>query len=493
MFRKITLLSAGIIAGGAAIFAFLFGLLVSVGLPNLANRAEANNDLLPLVTGTGESPFTVIAEKVSPAVVNISAERVIKRDLPGYEWQFEGPFEDFFRDFFRNFPRREGKAQTLGSGFIISEKGYVVTNYHVIKDASDIIIRLSNKQEFKNDQVEIVGFDNRTDIALLKIKTDKKLPYLNFGDSDKIRIGDWAIAFGNPFHLEGTMTVGVISAKGRSNIPLPEGPDLQSFLQTDAAINPGNSGGPLVNIHGEVIGINTAITSPSGGNVGIGFAIPAKIAEDVIGELKDKGKVTRGYLGIYLQDITDDIRQAMDLKSLSGVLVSDVVKDTPAEKAGLKSGDVIIEFDGKNVEDASSFKVMVAQTDVNRSVILKIIREGNEKKLTVKIGEYPDEVSVTPEAKDEPDIGLKVVNLNDGRARNYDISATSGIVVITVIPDTPAAEAGIKPGDVIKKIGKKTINDIDDYNQAATKISKGKPVIFQIQRGDRMTFIAVNP
>jgi len=253
MSNKISLRTAGIITGAAAVFAFLFGIIITVSLPTVVNKGEASpgeQSAVPLIDESGNSPFTKIVERVSPAVVNISAERKVSSNIRNFEWRFEGPFDDFFRDFFKDFPKFEGKTQTLGSGFLISSDGYVVTNYHVIKDASDIIIKLTNKKEFKGDKVKIIGVDKRTDIALLKVESKEKLPFLKFGDSENVKVGDWAIAVGNPFHLEGTVTVGVISAKGRANIPLPEGPDLQSFLQTDAAINPGNSGGPLMNIHG---------------------------------------------------------------------------------------------------------------------------------------------------------------------------------------------------------------------------------------------------
>ena len=352
MHKNISLRNAGIIAGAAAVFAFLFGIIITASLPNLANRSEANPDpvtSLPLVTEQGESPFTRVAENVTAAVANISAEKTVSSTFPGFEWHFEGPWDDFFKDFFRGTPRGQQRTQTLGSGFIISEDGYLVTNYHVIRGASDIIVKLTNKQEYKGNEIKIIGTDPRTDVALLKLENAKDLPYLEFGDSDDVRVGDWAIAFGNPFHLEGTVTVGVISAKGRAGIALPGETDLQSFLQTDAAINPGNSGGPLVNIRGDVIGINTAITSPSGGNVGIGFAIPANLAKSVIEELKSEGKVTRGYLGVYLQEITEDLKDAMGLPSLNGVLISEVRDDTPASRAGLKGGDVVLEFDGKKV------------------------------------------------------------------------------------------------------------------------------------------------
>lgn len=494
---KISFKAAGIIAGAAAVFAFLFGLIISTGIPGLANRTEASPEKavqVPLVNEEGESPFTKVAETVSPAVVNISAERKVKTNIPDLEWEFRGPLEEFFRDFFRNFPRYEGKSQTLGSGFIISEDGYVVTNHHVIKDASEIIIKMTDKREYKGDKVKVIGSDQRTDVALLKIETDEKLPYLKFGDSDKIKVGDWVIAVGNPFNLEGTVTVGVISAKGRSNIPLAEGPDFQSFLQTDAAINPGNSGGPLLNIHGEVIGINTAITSTTGGNIGIGFAIPINLARTIIDELRTKGKVTRGYLGVYLGEVDEDIKEALGLSSTEGVLINEVVPNSPAERAGLKDRDVIIEFDGKKVTDVQSFRIMVASTPVGKEVKLKIIRDGKKIEKSVKIGEMPEEkVAVKEERGLEKELGLTVVELDNPRARNYNLNVKEGVLVIDVKDDSPAGDAGIQPGDVIVEIGNDKIKNLADYRQAVARLKKGKPVIFQIQRGERKRYVAVTP
>jgi serine protease Do len=495
--KNISLRNAGIIAGAAAVFAFLFGIIITASLPSLANRSEANPDpvtALPLVTEQGESPFTRVAENVTPAVANISAEKTVSSTFPGFEWRFEGPWDDLFKDFFRGTPRGQQRTQTLGSGFIISEDGYLVTNYHVIRGASDIVVKLTNKQEFKGHEIKIIGTDPRTDIALLKIENAKDLPNLEFGDSDEVKVGDWAIAFGNPFHLEGTVTVGVISAKGRAGIALPEGPDFQSFLQTDAAINPGNSGGPLVNIRGDVIGINTAITSPSGGNVGIGFAIPANLAKSVIEELKSEGKVTRGYLGVYLQEITDDLRDAMDLPSLEGVLVSDVVDNTPASRAGLKGGDVILEFDGKKVEDMASFRIKVASTDVGKQVRMKVFRDGKQKTLTVTLGEMPETIGAAPEEPEqEYELGLRVVDVDDQRAQRFESKATRGVIVIDIRPDSPAAKAGFDFGDVIMGIGNKSISDIDDYRDAIEGLKEDKPVIFHLQRGERKLYVAVTP
>ena len=497
MHRDISLRNAGIIAGAAAVFAFLFGIIIVASVPNLANRSEASTGegtAIPLVTEEGASPFTRVVENVTPAVANISAERTVTGTFPGFEWRFEGPFEDLFKDFFRGTPRPQQRTQTLGSGFFISADGYLVTNYHVIRNASDIVVKLTNKQEFTGDEVEIVGTDPRTDIALLKIDNGDKLPYLTLGNSDDVKVGDWAIAFGNPFHLEGTVTVGVISAKGRAGIALPEGPDFQSFLQTDAAINPGNSGGPLVNIHGEVIGINTAITSPSGGNVGIGFAIPANLAKSVIEELKSQGKVTRGYLGVYLQEITVDLKEAMDLPSLDGVLISEVVNSTPADRAGIKAGDVITEFDGKDVKDMASFRILVASTEVGKTVKIKVFRDGKQKELKVTIGEMPETVSSAEEAPEqEYELGLRVVNVSDPRAQRFEPQATTGVIIIDIRSGTPAEKAGFAVGDVIMGIGDKKISDVETYRDAVTDLKSGKPVIFHVQRGERKLYIAVTP
>uniref|UniRef100_A0A7V0Z7C4 Probable periplasmic serine endoprotease DegP-like n=1 Tax=candidate division WOR-3 bacterium TaxID=2052148 RepID=A0A7V0Z7C4_UNCW3 len=493
---KISLKSAGIITGIAAIVAFLFGLIISAGIPALSNKTEASQgavELNPIITEQGGSPFTRVAEMVSPAVVNISAEKSVKTGIKNFEWNFRGPFEDFFRDFFKNFPRGESKTTTLGSGFIISEDGYVVTNYHVIKNAKNIIIRLTNKKEYKGKDVKIIGYDSRTDVALLKIEAKDKFPYLKFGDSDKIKVGDWVMAVGNPFNLEGTVTVGVISAKGRSHIPLSEGPDLQNFLQTDAAINPGNSGGPLLNLQGEVIGINTAITSTSGGNIGIGFAIPINLAKSVIEELKTKGKITRGYLGVYLEDLTEDMKNALNLPSLEGVLINEVIANSPADNAGIKEGDVIIEYDGNKVTDVQSFRIMVASTAPGKTVKLKLIRNSREMELKVKIGEMKEEVALSGGEKQGTELGMQVVDIDSPDAKMYNISTKKGVVVTEVESSSPAGDAGIEPGDVIIGIGNKEIADISDFRKAIQDLKKGKPVIFQIQRGERKRYVALTP
>ncbi|MBN2621697.1 DegQ family serine endoprotease [candidate division WOR-3 bacterium] len=496
MSQKISVKNTGIIVGFATVIAFLFGIILTASLPRFANQSEAQTGThvsLPILDETGESPFVKIAEAVSPAVVNISAEHIVTHGSRDFNWRFEGPFEDLFRDFFRNFPRQEGKTQTLGSGFIISEDGYIVTNNHVIKDASEIIIRFTDKREFKGDDITVIGVDPRTDLALLKIKADGDLPFLEFGDSDATKVGEWAIAVGNPFHLEGTLTVGVISAKGRTNIPLPEGPDLQSFLQTDAAINPGNSGGPLVDIHGKVIGVNTAITSPSGGNVGIGFAIPANLVKNVVDALHDEGKVARGYLGVYLQEITVELQRALDLPSLDGVLISDVLEGTPADNAGLESGDVILEVDGKRVESMQSFRLQVSATTAGTTIKLNVLRDGKTKNINVKIGEYPDEVAVTANENKISAVGISVVDLSDPRIQRSTLKTDKGVFITGIERGSPAEDAGLRTGDIIIAVDKQAVGDKNAYMRAVRNLQKGTPVIFKILRDERQMYIALTP
>jgi serine protease Do len=274
---------------------------------------------------------------------------------------------------------------------------------------------------------------------------------------------------------------------------LPEGPDLQSFLQTDAAINPGNSGGPLLNIQGEVIGINTAITSPTGGNVGIGFAIPTNLAMRVIDALRTEGRISRGYLGIYLQDISEDLKNAMDLPSIEGVLVSDVIEDTPADKAGLKPGDVILEYDGQKVKDMQSFRLRVSSTPAGQKVKMVVFRDGKRKNISVKIGEYPEEVSNLPGEDNEYGLGIKVRNINPALTQQYNIVAEEGVIVVYVENNSPAEDVGIQIGDVIIAIGKTKIRTTDDYYETIKNITKGKPVIVHIQRGERKLYVALTP
>jgi len=505
--ETLTGLRIGAIIAGAVIVAFIAGLFIS-GTFNFGQRntARAENPTTsvetnyPLITEQGTSPFVKVADMVIPTVVNISAEKVVKITTPG----FNLPFDDFFRDFFKDIPKPESKpqeqrSQTLGSGVIISPDGYILTNNHVVAGFDNIIVKLSDKTEYKGKKVKVVGKDPKTDLAVLKVETNrKKLPAAQLGNSDNIRVGDWAIAVGIPFGLEGTVTVGVISAKGRSNVPLPEGPTYQDFIQTDAAINPGNSGGPLVNIKGEVIGINTAIRTTTGGNIGIGFATPINLAKEISDQLISKGKITRGYLGVYPQEITNDLKEAMNLKNTEGVLLGEVVDNTPAAKAGLKAGDVVIKFDGKKVTDLQQFRRMVAEVSPGKTVEIEVIRDGKTLTFTAKLQEMPDEVASKPEEKVEEKeeiqswMGIKPRNLTTDEKQNRNLE--QGVIVDNIEGGSIADQSGIREGDVMLKIDKYEIASTKDFSKAAKDLKDTKkPILFRLKRDKISLFIAVTP
>ncbi|MEO0234065.1 MAG: Do family serine endopeptidase [candidate division WOR-3 bacterium] len=439
-------------------------------------------------TISGYPNFRELAKKVIPAVVHISSESVVKVS-PFF------PFDDpFFREFFKDFPQLENKNRSLGTGFLISADGYIVTNYHVIKGAQKISIKLLDGREFKEKEIEVVGKDDRTDIALLKLKNVKNMPYLNFGDSDNIEVGDWVMAAGNPFGFDGTITVGVISAKNRTNINLSEGPVYQDFIQTDASINPGNSGGPLVDVYGNVIGVNTAIASPSGGNVGIGFAIPSNMVVMVINQLKDKGLVSRGYLGIYPQELTTDLKKKFKMKDEeTGILVSQVEENSPAYKAGIKEGDIILEFDGKKVENVSKFRILVAQTKVGKNVKILILREGNKITLEAKIGELKENVAQKEEEKqiESKWLGIVVDDIKSEYKDKFNITVDKGVVITNIDNNSPVLEAGLRVGDVIVKIEDTKITNIADYKNAEKKYSKNEDVLLTLKRGNLNIWVVV--
>lgn len=481
-----------IAALGVFILGLIAGFLITANL-HITEETVASPAQAVVEEGELSSPFVKVAQEVMPCVVNISAEKVEKTRAPVFK--FEGPFEEFFKKFFEMPPFGEGmKTTVLGSGFIFKKKGdyyYIMTNNHVVEGASKIVVKLSDKSEYRGKSVKVVGTDPKTDVAVLRIKAKKELPVARLGDSDKIRVGDWAIAIGNPFGLERTVTVGVISAKGRSGLVLPETPTYQDFIQTDAAINFGNSGGPLVNIKGEVIGINTAIKTPSGGFVGIGFAIPINLAKYVAEQLIEKGKVTRGYLGINIQDVDPDIAEAYGLEKPEGVMVTKVLEDTPAEKAGFREGDIIIEYNGKHVKDVQKLRIMVAETPPGTKVKVVVVREsGKRDTLTVKVGEYPEETRVSSaEEKGGEEyvegsvswLGMRVVDVRSEEAQSIGIEAKEGVVVVYVEPDSPAEVEKIAKGDVIRKVGSIKIRGLSDFKKAKKRYKNSKkPIIFHI-------------
>jgi len=443
-----------------------------------------------------ESPFRKIAQDVLPSVVNISAERVVEERRT---FEYDYPFKEYFRDFEKFFkempPFFRDRQNSLGSGVVVSEDGYILTNNHVIRGAEKIAVTFYDKSSYKGDDVEIVGTDSRTDLAVLKVHADKELQPVRLGDSEGIEIGDWAIAIGNPLGFNGSVTVGVISAKGRSGIALPEGPSQQDFIQTDASINPGNSGGPLLNIQGEVIGINTAIATRTGYGQGIGFAIPINLAKNVYTQLVEKGKVVRGWLGIYIRELSGDLIEAIGVKE--GVLVEEVRKGSPAEIGGIEPGDVIVEYDGKKTESIPQLQRVVAETSPGEKVRVVVVRDGKERGLDVEIGEMPEEIAsieVEEEPKEKAWLGLRVASVGGEEARGLGVEAEEGVVVVGVEFGSPGEEAGIKPGDVVLQIDKKKVNDLNSYQKIRDELNETKePMLFWILRGQRKRFIAVTP
>jgi serine protease Do len=448
----------------------------------------------------GHSPFVYVAETVKPAVVNISAESVTEDSFHSFM------DDDFFRRFFGlpddggNRQPRMRRSESLGSGFIISSDGYILTNNHVVKDAEKVTATLSDQHRYK---AEIIGTDSETDVALLKIDPDYDLPTITVGDSDSILVGDWVMAIGNPFPqlgLDRTVTVGVVSAKGRKGLMFGgDMPSYQNYIQTDASINPGNSGGPLVNLKGEAIGVNSAIASPSGGNVGIGFAIPINLAKQVADQLKESGIVSRGYLGIYPQDITYDLMEANGLPSTDGILVAQVDKDTPADKASLKVGDVIVKFNDIKVTDAQQFRFLVADAGPDKEVRMEIWRNGNYKNIEVRLGdrmEYVDarRPSIETGGKGEGWLGLEVETPTVANTERFGIDVIPGALIISVVPGSPADDAGLRAGDIILRIGGMDIEDASDfYNVANDLKDSSRPISFYIGRGISRIFVAVVP
>lgn len=473
----------------------------SSGSP-LSNPPSGGISKQELVVGQ-ENPFVAVAEKVSPAVVNISAEKIIK---PGGSQGYSS-FDDFFRRFFGEVPERQlpqpQKTQSLGSGFIFRKDGYVLTNNHVVAGADNIFVKLPDGSQYK---AKVVGLDKDTDIAILKIEAGVNLPAAEFGDSDSLRVGEWVMAIGNPFPqlgLDRTVTVGVVSAKGRSNLRFSpdETPNYQNYIQTDASINPGNSGGPLVNIKGEVIGINSAITNPTGMsfNIGIGFAIPINLAKWVIPDLVEKGKVSRGFLGIFFQEMDKNTADALNLPSGEGVLVTRVQSGTPAEKAGIKVGDVIVGLNGKKLENTQRFSMMVAQAGPGHQIILDIFREGRKISKSITLADRDKFLGETIEEKPKEEkkeiwLGLEVATCTQDLADQFNVKSQPGVIVLTIEPASPAEQSGFREGDIITKIDKEEIQNTNDYRRVAKSLKdKKNAILFFISRDGGPLFIAVKP
>ena len=426
--------------------------------------------------------FADLVEKLLPAVVNISTTQKVSgraEDAPQFDFPPGSPFRDFFDQFQRKrreSPQRRGTS--LGSGFIIDKAGYIVTNNHVIEGADQITVVLHDDRKF---EAKLVGRDPKTDLALLKVKSSVDLPFVSFGDSDKARVGDWVLAIGNPLGLGGTVTAGIVSARGRD---IRSGP-YDDYIQTDAPINRGNSGGPLFDTNGQVIGINTAILSPSGGSIGIGFSIPSQLAIGVIEQLRKYGATRRGWLGVQIQGVTEEIAESLGLKKPHGALVAGVVKDSPAEAAGFKTGDVILTFDGRSVPESRRLPRMVAETDVGKKVEVGIWRNGKRSKLSVQLGELEkvDQASLTEPAQPAPkkgtgqafsSLGMTLAPLSKDLADKFEIDEdVSGVVVTDVDEDGNASEKGLQPGDVIVEINQEKDKSLEDVQKQIEKAEQG--------------------
>jgi len=471
----------------------LIGLIIGLGISanfNWHSKAfteekDISQESIDILSKTGQA-MAEVAAFVKPAVVNISSTKTIK--TPGFRSPFfDDPFfRRFFGDDFGHFGQpREYKQSGLGSGVIVDKEGYILTNNHVIKDADEIKIKLSDKREFKG---KVIGTDSKTDLAVIKINSNH-LPVLKLGDSDKLKVGETVIAVGNPFGLNETVTSGIVSATGRANVGIA---DYEDFIQTDAAINPGNSGGALVNVKGELVGINTAIFSTSGGYQGIGFAIPSNMAKVVMDNLIKKGKVVRGWLGVSIQPVTPDLARQFGIKEDKGVLIGDVVEEGPAEKAGIQRGDIIIEYDGKEVSDPSALRNSVAATAPGEKVSLKIIRDGKKLTFNVTIAELPADMEKLHGKFDNPLKGVMVQSLTPELKKNLNIPKRISGVIVTDIEEGSPAEGILMSNDVIIEVNRKRINNMKDYEAVVSRIKPGNDILLLVFRNGSSIYITLS-
>ncbi len=485
--------SGGINFKGAALVA-LVSVIVGLGISGslgwlVPSRALVSQSAPDVPAASSLPDFVSLAKKIKPVVVNISTTQISEsRGQPEFGSPFgdDDPFNDFWRRFFGGpMPRGPQRQRSLGSGFIIDTDGSILTNNHVIENAQKIVVKLSDDQEY---EAKVIGRDPKTDIAIIKIDAKTTLVAASFGDSERLDVGEWVVAIGNPFGLDSTVTSGIVSAKGRH---IGQGP-YDNFIQTDASINPGNSGGPLINLRGEVVGINTAIFSRTGGNIGIGFAIPINLVKELLPQLRGKGKVTRGYLGVLIQKVTPEIADSLGMDRGYGALVANVSKDGPAEKAGVKVGDVIVEFDGKEVRDSGDLPIIVARTAVGKKVPVKVLRDKKEVTLNVAVGELKDE-EVVASVPEKGELGLTVQKLTPQIAESLSLDKTDGVVVTAVEPGSAADEAGVRRGDVIVEVDRKSVRTVEDYRKAISGSRKGRGVLFLVRRGESTIFIALKP
>jgi len=432
--------------------------------------------------------FSPLAEKVRPGVVNIQVVKKVKNvdfgfpHFSGNPFGENNPFGDFFGPFPEENPPRSFEQRGVGSGFVMSREGYILTNNHVVEDADQIKVKLANGKEYDG---KVVGRDPKTDLALVKVEGSSDLHPLQLGNSDDLTVGSWVVAIGSPFGLEQTVTAGIVSAKGRV---IGSGP-YDNFIQTDASINPGNSGGPLINMKGEVIGINTAIIASG---QGIGFAIPINMVKEIVPQLQEKGHVTRGWLGVSIQEVTPALAKSFDLKEKKGALVAQVVSGGPAEKAGIEQGDVIVEFVGKEVAGSKDLPRLVASTPVGKSASIKLWRNGKALDRQVKVGEMQEKVEIA-KAPSQKSLGITVQNLTPEIARGLGLKKETGVVVTRVEPGSPAADAGIQTGDLIREVNRTSVKDAEDFIQKIEKAKVQDNILLSLQRGQNNLFAAITP
>ena len=432
--------------------------------------------------------FSDLAEKVRSGVVNVQVVKKVKNIGFGFR-QFgnpfgeKNPFGDFFGPFSEGNPPGGFEQRGVGSGFVMNREGYILTNNHVIEDADQIKVKLANGKEYEG---KVVGRDPKTDLALIKINGSSDLQPLTLGNSDDLKVGSWVVAVGSPFGLEQTVTAGIVSAKGRV---IGSGP-YDNFIQTDASINPGNSGGPLINMKVEVVGINTAIIASG---QGIGFAIPINMAKEIAPQLQEKGHVTRGWLGVSIQEMTPELAKSFGLKEKKGALVAEVGSGSPAEKAGIEQGDVIVEFDGKEITDSKDLPRVVASTPVGKAVTVKLSRSGKVLERQVKVGEMEEKAEVAKTPSTKKSLGITVQNVTPEIAKGLRLKKEIGVVVTRVEPGSPAADTGIQTGDVIHEVNRKPIKNVEDFVQKVEKAKDQDNILLFLQRGQNNLFAAVTP
>jgi serine protease Do len=473
-----TALATGLVGGGFAI---------GRASQKLALPVDSHGNGAPtaaVVQPVSLPSFADLAARVSPAVVNIKVTSIEKTASD----QFFG--EDFpFPGFGWNVPQqpRQFKRQGTGSGFIIRKDGVILTNNHVVENAQQITVTLPDKQQYK---AKILGRDPKTDLAVIKIDPKNDLPTAELGNSAALRVGDWVMAIGNPFGLTNTVTTGIVSAKGRT---IGAGP-YDSFIQTDAPINPGNSGGPLFNMAGQVVGINSAIYSQSGGNIGIGFAIPIDLVKSLVPQLETKGTITRGWLGVSIQPVTEELARSFGLNKTQGALVADVTPKGPADQAGIKRGDVIVSYNGKKIDESSSLPAVVASTPVGKTVPVEIMRDGSMKTVSVAIGKLNDQTASLEPGQEKNAWGLTMQNIPAEERAQMNLTTKEGVLVQEVAPASPAADAGIQPGDVILQVNHVSVNSVNGIKDEVAKSKGDKPLLLLVRRADGSTmFAALSP